>query len=56
VQKQQVVPENAESYFSFFRAPLTAYQKVIEVVETASKQSLDVSHSQYNAPYFSVFP
>lgn len=40
-QKQPVVPGAAESYFSFFRAPLTAYQQVIEVVETASKQSLE---------------
>jgi len=43
-QKQPVVPGASESYFSFFRAPLTAYQQVIEVievVETASKQSLE---------------
>jgi hypothetical protein len=40
-QKQPLVPGVAESYFSFFRAPLTAYQQVIEVVETASKQSLE---------------
>ena len=31
----------AASSFSFFRAPLTAYQQVIEVVGTASKQSLE---------------
>ena len=40
-QKQPVVPGVAESYFSFFRAPLNAYQRVIEVMETASKQSLE---------------
>ena len=40
-QKQPLAPGAAESYFSFFRAPLTAYQQVIEVVETASKQSLE---------------
>jgi hypothetical protein len=40
-QKQPVFPGAAESYFSFFRAPLHAYQQVIEVVETASKQSLE---------------
>ena len=40
-QKQPVVPGAAENYFSLFRAPLTAYQQVIEVVETASKQSLE---------------
>lgn len=40
-QKQPVVPGAAESSFSFFRAPLTAYQQVIEVMETASKQSLE---------------
>ena len=43
-QKQPLVPGVAESYFSFFRAPLTAYQQVIEVVETASKQSLESFH------------
>ena len=40
-QKQPGVPGAAESYVSFFRAPLTAYQQVIEVMETASKQSLE---------------
>jgi len=40
-QKQPMVHGVAENYFSFFRAPLTAYQQVIEVVETASKQSLE---------------
>jgi hypothetical protein len=40
----------------WFLEPLAAYQQVIEVMETTSKQSMDVSHSQYNAPYFSVFP
>ncbi len=40
-RKLPVVPGVAESYVSFFRAPLTAYQQVIEVMETASKQSLE---------------
>ncbi|MGZ3609760.1 MAG: hypothetical protein ACXVBU_06815 [Ktedonobacteraceae bacterium] len=40
-QKQPVVPGAAANSFSFFRAPLTAYQQVIEVVGTASKQSLE---------------
>ena len=40
-QKLPVVPGAVESYVSFFRAPLTAYQRVIEVMETASKQSLE---------------
>jgi len=40
-QKQPEDPGGVESYFRFFRAPLSAYQQVIEVVETASKQSLE---------------
>ena len=40
-RKLPVVPGAAESYVSFFRAPLNAYQQVIEVMETASKRSLE---------------
>ena len=40
-QKQQGVPKATETYLGLFRAPLTAYQQMLEVVETASRQSLD---------------
>ena len=40
-QKQHVDPKVAESYFSLFRAPLTAYRQTLEVVETASQRSLE---------------
>ncbi len=40
-QKQPVVPGAAESFFSFLRAPLTAYEQVLEVMETTSTQSLE---------------
>ena len=40
-QKQHVDPKVAESYFSLFRAPLTAYQQTLEAVETASHQSME---------------
>jgi len=40
-QKQIGDPKAAESYMSFFRAPLSAYQQTLEVVETASKRSLE---------------
>jgi hypothetical protein len=41
VQKQPGVPRATETYSSLFRAPLTAYQQVLEVMETASRQSLE---------------
>jgi hypothetical protein len=40
-QKQHVDPKFSESYFSLFRAPLAAYQQTLEVVETASHQSIE---------------
>ena len=40
-QKQHVDPKVAESYMSLFRAPLTAYQQTLEVVETASHESIE---------------
>ena len=40
-QKQHVDPKVAESYLSLFRAPLTAYQQTLEVVENASHQSIE---------------
>ncbi len=40
-QKQPGVPRAAETYSSLFRAPLGAYQQVLEVMETASRQSLE---------------
>jgi hypothetical protein len=40
-QKQLGDPKAAETYMSFFRAPLSAYQQTLEMVETASKQSLE---------------
>jgi hypothetical protein len=40
-QKQHVDPKVTESYLSLFRAPLTAYQQTLEVVETASHQSIE---------------
>ncbi len=39
-QKQHVDPKVAESYLSLFRAPLTAYQQTLEVVESASNESI----------------
>jgi 6-phosphogluconate dehydrogenase len=40
-QKQRIDPKVAESYLSLFRAPLTAYQQTLEVVENASHQSIE---------------
>ena len=40
-QKQHVDPKVAESYLSLFSAPLTAYQQTLEVVETASHESIE---------------
>jgi hypothetical protein len=40
-QQHHVDPEAAKSYSSLFRAPLTAYQQMLEVVETAAKQSTE---------------
>ena len=40
-QKQHVDPKVTESYMSLFRAPLTAYQQTLDVVETASHQSME---------------
>ena len=40
-QKQHVDPKVAESYMSLFRAPLTAYQQTLEVVENASHESIE---------------
>jgi len=40
-QKQQGGSRAAETYLGLFRAPLDAYQRVLETVETASKQSLE---------------
>ncbi len=40
-QKQQGGSRAAETYLSLFRAPLDAYQRVLETMETASKQSLE---------------
>ena len=40
-QKQHVDPKVAESYLSLFQAPLNAYQQTLEVVETASHQSIE---------------
>ncbi len=39
-QKQHVDPKVTESYMSLLRAPLTAYQQTLEVVETASHESI----------------
>ncbi len=39
-QKQRIDPKAAESYLSIFRAPLNAYQQTLEVVETASQESI----------------
>ncbi len=39
-QKQHVDPTIAEGYLSLFRAPLTAYQQTLEVVEAASHESI----------------
>ena len=40
-QKQHIDPKVAESYSNLFRAPLNAYQQTLEVVETASHQSIE---------------
>jgi hypothetical protein len=40
-QKQQGGSRAAETYLSLFRAPLDASQKVLETMESASKQSLE---------------
>jgi hypothetical protein len=40
-QKQHVEPKVSESYLSLFRAPLAAYQQMLEVVETSSQRSLE---------------
>src|SRR6266699_188040 len=40
-QKQPGVLRATETYSSLFRAPLTAYQQVLEVMETASRQGLE---------------
>ena len=40
-QKQHVDPKVTESYLSLFRAPLNAYQQTLEVVESASHQSIE---------------
>jgi len=40
-QKKQGGSRAAETYLSLFRAPLDAYQRVLETMETASKQSLE---------------
>ena len=40
-QKQLGVPRSTGTYLDPFRAPLTAYQQTLEVVETASRQSLE---------------
>jgi 6-phosphogluconate dehydrogenase len=40
-QKQHIDPKVAESYLSLFRAPLTAYQQTLEVVENASHRSIE---------------
>ena len=40
-EKQHIDPKVAESYTSLFRAPLNAFQQTLEVVETASHQSIE---------------
>jgi hypothetical protein len=40
-QKQQGVPRTSGSYADLFRVPLTAYQQTLEVMATASRQSLE---------------
>ena len=40
-QKQHIDPKVAENYSSLFRAPLTAFQQTLEVVETASHESIE---------------
>ncbi len=40
-QKQHVDSKVTESYMSLFSAPLNAYQQTLEVVETASHQSIE---------------
>jgi hypothetical protein len=40
-KKQHIDPTVAESYLSLFQAPLTAYQQTLEVVETASHESIE---------------
>ena len=39
-EKQHVDSKIAEGYLSLFRAPLTAYQQTLEVVEAASHESI----------------
>jgi hypothetical protein len=39
--EQHVDPKVAESYLSFFRTPLNAYRQTLEVVGTASRQSVE---------------
>ena len=39
-QKQHIDSQIAEGYLSLFRAPLTAYQQTLEVVEAASHESI----------------
>jgi hypothetical protein len=40
-QQQPGVPRTSGTYLEFFRVPLSAYQQTLEVVETASRQSLE---------------
>ncbi len=40
-QKRPGGSRAAETYLSLFRAPLDAYQRLLETMETASKQSLE---------------
>ena len=40
-EKQHIDPKVAESYTSLFRAPLNAFQQTLEVVETASHESIE---------------
>ena len=40
-EKQHIDTKVTESYLSLFRAPLNAYQQALDVVETASHQSME---------------
>jgi hypothetical protein len=40
-QEQHIDSKVAESYSNLFRAPLTAFQQTLDVVETASHQSIE---------------
>jgi hypothetical protein len=40
-QKQHLDPKVAESYSNLFRAPLSAFQQTLEVVENASHESVE---------------